>query len=228
MLFDLDEMDLLPSSLRLFSRNRFNAVSLHDADHGDGGDLPLRQQVDTQLQAAGIETGGPIRLLCMPRIFGYGFNPLSIFFCYRNDGRLVAVLYEVHNTFKERHTYLIPVEAGAGMVFDQRCEKSFYVSPFMDMDMKYAFRVAAPGERVSVAIDTSNNDGRVLTAALIGKRRALTDANLLRVLATFPFATLKVVAAIHWQALRMWLKGFRLRPRPKPPVNPVTIVAVKG
>ena len=228
MLFDLDEMDLLPSSLRLFSRNRFNAVSLHDADHGDGGDLPLRQQVDTQLQAAGIETGGPIRLLCMPRIFGYGFNPLSIFFCYRNDGRLVAVLYEVHNTFKERHSYLIPVEAGAGMVFDQRCEKSFYVSPFMDMDMKYAFRVAAPGERVSVAIDTSNNDGRVLTAALIGKRRALTDANLLRVLATFPFATLKVVAAIHWQALRMWLKGFRLRPRPKPPVNPVTIVAVKG
>jgi DUF1365 family protein len=229
MLLDLDEIDLLPQRLRLFSRNRFNAVSFHDSDHGDGSDVPLRRQIDAQLRAAGIEAAaGPIRLLCMPRIFGYGFNPLSVYFCYRNDGPLVAVLYEVHNTFGERHSYLIPVEPGAGTVFEQCCNKNFYVSPFMDMDMSYAFRVVAPGERISVAIDTSNNDGRVLTAALIGTRRLLTDAGLLRVLAAYPFATLKVIAAIHWHAVRMWLKGFRLRPRPAPPGNPVTIVAAEG
>ena len=229
MLLDLDEIDRLPESLRLFSRNRFNAVGFHHSDHGDGSDVPLRRQIDAHLRTAGIEAASSsIRLLCMPRIFGYAFNPLSVYFCYRNDGPLVAVLYEVHNTFKERHNYLIPVEPGAQTAFEQRCKKNFYVSPFLDMDLSYAFRVVAPGERVSVAIDTSDNEGRVLTAALCGTRRALTDAGLLRVLTAFPFATLKVIAAIHWHALRMWFKGFRLRPRPKPPGNAVTIVAAEN
>jgi DUF1365 family protein len=231
MLLDLDEIDRLPRRLRLFAHNRFNALSFHDADHGDGSGTPLRDQVDRQLHAAGIETeGGAIRLLCMPRIFGYGFNPLSIYFCYRPDGALAAVLYEVHNTFGERHGYLIRVEPGAaaGAVIDQYCQKVFYVSPFMDMDLTYAFRLAAPGERISVAIDTSDKDGRVLTAALTGKRAALTDSALLRVLATHPAVTLKVIAAIHWQALRMLFKGFKLRARPKPPSNPVTVVSAES
>src|ERR1700729_4075058 len=120
MLLDLDEIDRLPASLRLFSHNRFNALSFFDADHGDGSGRPLRDQVEDQLQAAGLATdGGAIRLLCMPRIFGYGFNPLSVYFCYRPDGLLAAVLYEVHNTFGERHGYLIRVEPGAGAVIDQ-------------------------------------------------------------------------------------------------------------
>jgi DUF1365 family protein len=229
MLLDLDEIERLPQCLRLFAHNRFNALSFHDADHGDGSGTPLREQVDRQLRAAGIETGGgPIRLLCMPRIFGYGFNPLSVYFCYRPDGLLAAVLYEVHNTFGERHGYLIRVEPDAGAVIDQHCQKVFYVSPFMDMEMQYAFRVGVPDQRVSVAIDTSDKDGRVLTAALTGRRAALTDAALLRVLATHPAMTLKVIAAIHWQALRMLFEGFKLRPRPRPPSNPVTVVSAKS
>jgi DUF1365 family protein len=138
------------------------------------------------------------------------------------------VLYEVHNTFGERHGYLIRVEPGAGAVIDQHCQKVFYVSPFMDMEMQYAFRVGVPDERVSVAIDTSDSHGRVLTAALSGKRTALTDAALLHVLATHPAVTLKVIAAIHWQALRMLFKGFKPRPRPRPPGNSVTVVSAKS
>ncbi len=216
MLLDLDEIAALPHTLRFFSHNRFNAVSFFDKDHGDGSGRPLRAQVEEHLQAAGIAPdGGPIRLLCMPRVFGYGFNPLSVYFCYQRDGSLAAILYEVHNTFGERHSYLIPVERAAGAVIDQRCQKLFYVSPFMDMAMSYAFRVAVPDERISVAIRAADRDGLLLVAALSGDRRALTDMALLRVLAAFPLLTLKVVAAIHWHALRLLLKGFRLRPRPK-------------
>ena len=229
MLLDLDEIAALPQHLRLFSHNHFNAVSFFDKDHGDGSGRPLRAQVDDHLRTAGIEPdGGPIRLLCMPRVFGYGFNPLSVYFCYQRDGSLAAILYEVHNTFGERHSYLIPVGHAAGTVIDQRCRKLFYVSPFMDMAMSYAFRVAVPDERISVAIRAADRDGLMLVAALNGNRRTLNDVALLRVLAAFPLLTLKVVAAIHWHALRLLLKGFRLRRHPKPPDIPVTVVHSQG
>jgi len=153
MLLDLDEIARLPASLRLFSHNRFNALSFFDADHGDGSGRPLHDQVEGHLRAAGLAPdGGAIRLFCMPRVFGYGFNPLSAYFCYQRDGSLAAILYEVHNTFRERHSYLIPVDRDAGTVIDQRCRKRFYVSPFMDMDMNYRFRVAVPDQRIAVAI----------------------------------------------------------------------------
>ena len=115
LLLDLDEIDTLARRLRLFSRNRFNALSFHDRDHGEPGAGALRAQIERHLADAGIDIGGgAIRLLCMPRIFGYAFNPLSVHFCYRRDETLAAILYEVHNTFGERHSYLIPVEAGGG------------------------------------------------------------------------------------------------------------------
>jgi DUF1365 family protein len=223
-LLDLDEIGRLPRGLRLFSHNRFNAVSFYDADHGDGSGRPLREQVERHLTAAGIElNGGRIELLCMPRIFGYGFNPLSVYYCHRNDGSLAALLYEVHNTFKERHSYLIPVAAAAEMV-DQQCSKVFYVSPFMDMDMSYRFRVAVPGDQVAVAISTADGDGPLLAAVLNGNRRTLTDGALFRLLVTHPLLTLKVIGAIHWHAARLLLKGVRLRPRPTAPAQPVTTV----
>ena len=229
MLLDLDEIDRMPRRLRLFSHNRFNALSFFDADHGDGSGRPLRDQVEGHLRGAGLAPdGGAIRLFCMPRVFGYGFNPLSVYFCYQRDGSLAAILYEVHNTFRERHAYLIPVDRTAGTVIDQHCRKGFYVSPFMDMDMNYRFRVGVPDERIAVAIRAADQDGLLLAAALSGDRLALTDATLLRLLATHPLLTLKVIGAIHWHALRMVLKGFRLRPRPHPPAAPVTVVNAQG
>jgi uncharacterized protein len=229
MLLDLDELAELPKKLRLFSYNRRNLVSFFDRDHGDGGGRPLRQQVEAHLREAGIAPdGGPIRLLCMPRIFGCGFNPLSVYFCYRRDGTLAAILYEVHNTFKQRHSYLIQVDRTAavrpGATIDQHCRKGFYVSPFMDMDLRYAFRVVVPDRRVAVAIRTADREGLVLAAALSGDRRALTDASLLRMLASYPLLTLKVIGAIHWHGLKMVLRGFELRPRPRPPAAPMTVV----
>lgn len=228
MLLDLDEIEQLPHRLRLFSRNRFNVLSYYDRDHGDGGPRPLREQIDGHLRSAGIDlSGGAVRLLCMPRIFGYGFNPLSIFFCYAADGHLAAVIYEVHNTFGQRHSYLFPASDRGGPVIEHRCGKEFYVSPFMDMDMTYDFRVALPAHQVSVAIATSDHLGVQLVAALTGGRRTLSDAELLRVLVTHPLLTLKVIGAIHWHALRMVLKGLQLRRRPQPPAEPVTVVCVK-
>jgi DUF1365 family protein len=224
MLLDLDEIESLPRHLRLFSHNRFNAVSFFDKDHGDRSGRPLRTQVEAHLKLAGIESAGPIKLLCMPRIFGYGFNPLSVYFCYQIDGKLAAILYEVHNTFRQRHWYLIRVDRAAGPVVDQRCNKLFYVSPFMDMDMSYAFRIALPDERIALAIRAADKDGLLLFAALGGNRRPLTDFSLLQLLATYPLLTLKVIAAIHWHALRLLLKGMRLRARPNPPDVPVTVV----
>jgi DUF1365 family protein len=224
LLLDLDELPALAAKMRLFSYNRPNLFSLYDADHGDGGPTPLREQIERCLAAAGIPIScGAVRLLCMPRTLGYGFNPLSVYFCHGADGALAAVIYEVHNTFGERHSYLIRADKPAGLL-RQSCRKTFYVSPFMDMEMSYEFRFHVPGERVAVAIRGSGAEGPLISACLVGARQELTDRALLRAFIAVPAVTLKVIAAIHWQALRLWLKGMQLRPRPKEPDRPLTIV----
>ncbi len=223
MLIDLDEVEGLSRKLRLFSHNRFNAFSLHDRDHGEGADRPLKAQVEAHLDEAGIEAGGAIRLLAMPRILGYSFNPLSVYFCYRGDGALAAILYEVHNTFGERHSYLLPVAADAGATVEQECDKGFYVSPFLGMKMRYAFRVAAPDDQVMVTVRGDDADGPAIVASLAGERKALSDAALIRLFVTHPLLTLKVIGAIHWHALKMVVKGYRPFPHPSPPKRPVTI-----
>jgi len=223
-LLDLDEVSELSSQLRWFSHNRPNVFSFYDSDHGDGTATPLRAQVERQLGEAKVDlTGGSIRLLCMPRTLGYCFNPLSIFFCYRADASLAAVVYQVHNTFGERHSYVIRVE-DQGDAVHQRCRKLFYVSPFLDMDMRYDFRITGPDERIAVVIRASSSARPILNAVLTGARRSLTDRNLLLVFLKVPAITIKVVAAIHWEALRLWAKGMRLRQRPPPPERTVTIV----
>jgi uncharacterized protein len=228
MLLDLDEIELLAKRLPLFSRNRVNAVSFYDADHGDRSGRPLRPQIDQMLCQADFDpSGGSVQLLCMPRIFGYGFNPLSVYFCRDRHGEMTAVIYEVHNTFGECHSYLIPAGEADGMI-NQNCRKIFYVSPFMGMDMDYEFRLRVPDERVSLAIRATDAGGPILVAALAGNRRALSNANLLSLSMAYPLLTLKVIGAIHWHALRLWLKGIRLRRRPLPPSTPVTIVRTEG
>ena len=222
LLLDLDELPVL--GLRLLSHNRFNLFAFHDRDHGDGGGTALRPQVEAHLRAAGYQVdGGPIRLLSMPRLFGYVFNPLSVYFCYRRDGSLMAVLHEVNNTFGERHLYLLPVEDQGGDVIEQSCPKCFYVSPFMGMAMTYHFRIIPPAARVAVAIETRDADGPMLEAVFAARRQELTDAALLRAFFAYPLLTLKVVAGIHWEALKLWRKGMRLQPRPQPPTELVTV-----
>ena len=228
LLFDIDELPALHRHLRFFSHNRWNIFSFHDADHGTGSNTPLRAQIDRHLQQAGIDLdGGPVRILCMPRILGFVFNPLSVHFCYGRDGVLKALLYEVHNTFRQRHGYLIGVPHRFDGAINQTCPKRFYVSPFMEMAMTYRFEVRPPAEAVSVLIRGDDAAGPVLAATLEGRRRGLTDAALLRLFFAMPLMTAKVVAAIHWQAVRLWLKGLPIVPRPAPPQDPVTAACPK-
>jgi len=223
LLLDLDEIDAVAGQLRLFSRNRFNLFSFHDRDYAAGTDQALRSQIEQYLTEAGLSPdGGSIRLLTMPRILGFAFNPLSIYFCHRRDGQLMAVQCEVNNTFGERHSYLLPVGPGDAP-FRQNCAKVFHVSPFMAMDMHYTFRVAPPDQRLSIAITVSDGQGTVLTAVHSAERRALTDSALLRVFVTQPLLTLKVVGGILWEALRLWLKGVPVRDHPAPPAQQVTV-----
>jgi DUF1365 family protein len=165
----------------------------------------------------------------MPRILGYAFNPLSVYFCHHPDGGLQAILYEVNNTFGERHSYLIPVpesERDAERI-SQACAKKFHVSPFLAMAMAYRFRIDPPRpdrERLHVGVTAEGAEGVVLAARFDARRRPLSDAMLARVFLSFPFLTLKVVAAIHWEALRLWFKGIRPHRHPPAPEQAVTIV----
>ncbi len=224
MLLDLDEIPALAGRLRLFSHNRFNLFSFHDRDHGTRRCEPARPYVEAQLARAGIALeGGPIRLLCFPRVLGYVFNPLSIYFCHHRDGTLRAVLYEVSNTFGEQHGYLIPVDQEGGEIVRQSCAKKFYVSPIMAMEGRNEFRLTPPAARLADYIRQSDRAGPILHASLEGQRASVSDASLLGAFLRYPLMTVKVMAGIHWEALRLWRKGLRIVPRPAPPREAVTI-----
>jgi hypothetical protein len=228
LLLDLDEIDTIGGSLKLFSRNRFNLFSFHDTDYGAGEERTLRGHVEGHLLSTGIDCrGGRITLFSMPRILGYAFNPLAIYFCHRPAGDLAAILYEVNNTFGERHSYLIPVEGICDRAIRQECIKEFYVSPFMDMAMRYVFRVAPPNDRIRVTIIGLDSEGPIITAALTADRRKLTDAALVAAFFRFPFLTLKVIIAIHIEAARLWLKGYRPFTRPTAPLHAVSAIRMR-
>ena len=223
LLLDLDEIDGLAKRLRLFSRGRFNLFALHDRDYGAGTAEPLRTQVEAHMTAAGMAPdGGPIRLLTMPRLLGFAFNPLSVYFCHRKDGELVAILYEVNNTFGQRHSYLLPVANGVATPIRQTTPKRFHVSPFMAMDMTYDFRVMPPADRLAISIAVGDADGRIMTALHTAARRPLSDAALARAAIVYPLLTAKVVAGILWEALLLWLKGVAVHRLPQAPDHPVT------
>lgn len=226
MLIDLDEIGAIASRLKFFSHNRFNLTSFYDADHGNGSGTTLRVQIEELLNASGMTSAiGRIELLCMPRILGYGFNPLSVYFCYRPDASLAVIIYEVHNTFGERHSYIIPCKQTGGAAVEQRCAKAFFVSPFLDMDMSYAFRVDLPADKVKVTVRGEDQQGPIIVASLAGSKLPLSDRSLLHLMIRHPMLTVTVIAAIHWHALRMILKGFRLRRHTPAPRRLATVVS---
>ena len=227
LLLDLDEAPRLGAALRLFGYNRSGLVSFHDRDHLAGDSRPLRDQIEAELALAGLDLqGGPIRLLCMPRVLGFVFNPISVYFCHRPDGALGAILYEVNNTFGQRHCYLIPVQPEdlRSDEVEQACDKAFHVSPFMEMAMRYQFRTAAPGDEARLVVNGADAEGPLLAAAFRGGRSALTDHAILKAFAAHPLLSLAVLAGIHWEAAKMLLKGLRLRPTPPAPIRSVTVV----
>ena len=220
LLIDLDELEAL-RALKLLGVRRFNRLGFDPDKHGDGSGRPLKEQVEGRLAAAGIAHGGPVRMLAMPQVLGRAFNPLTVYFCHASDGALSAILYEVNNTFGERHSYLIPAPDAA--VVRQACAKAFYVSPFMDMALSYAFRILTPDAQVMVAVDVSDDQGLVLSASFAGERREITDAALFRAWVAHPWMTIGVVAAIHWEGLKIWLKGEKIRVRKPAAPNGLTV-----
>lgn len=219
LLLDVDDLTGLDGNLRLIRYNRWGLFSVFDEDHGDG--RPIRDWLRARLAAAGYgEAGHRILMLCYPRLFGYVFNPLTVYFCHASDGLLRAIVYEVHNTYGERHAYVLDVADPFRAVVRQRCEKRLYVSPFIPMECSYDFRVIAPGDEVNVVIREEDKDGLLLAAAFRGRRRNLTDAALAWMALRYPLMTVKVVVGIHWEALRLWLKGTPYFPHAKAATGP--------
>ena len=228
LLLDLDELPRHSATMRLFGYNRSALFSFWDKDHGDGREGGLGDWVKRQLLKAGIEGDDlRIRILCYPRILGYVFNPLTVYFCYAPDGGLRAILYEVCNTFHERHTYVIPVDEGTPGTVRQSCAKELYVSPFIEMECSYNFRIVPPDERVLIAINETDAQGPLLVATFTGSRREFSDWQLFKTFFQYPLMTLKVMAGIHWEALRLWAKGVPVYPH-KPASSPVGSTIIKS
>ncbi len=222
LLLDVDHIDATSRGLKLFSHNRWNLLSLHDRDYGEG--QTLRAFAERQLSSAGVNLdGGRIRLLTLPRLFGFAFNPLSMWYCEHRDGSLRAVIADVRNTFGERHCYVL-ASGGRPFTYEetQEKEKCFHVSPFLDVAGRYRFTLSEPGERVRVAIHETRDGVPILDATLAGGRRALTDGQILRQVGAMPWMTLKVVLGIHWEALKLWLRGAKFHGKPAPPVEQTT------
>jgi len=216
LLIDLGRLDAADRQSAFFGVNRRALYSFHEHDHGPRDGSSLLAYANARAQEHGIDlVGGRILLLCYPRLLGYVFNPLSVYFCYRSDGTLALMIYEVRNTLGEIKPYVLPVKPGeltdAGL--RQAQDKTFYVSPFIDMAMRYHFRVTPPGDNVKLRILETGGDGPLLAATFFGRRHPLTSRSLFAAFVALPLVTFKIFAAIHWEALRLWAKGIRLVPR---------------
>ena len=206
MLLDLKDLAHLSKCSKLFAYNSKAFFSIRDEDHGDG--RKIKDWVEDVLLDAGLgEANHQVMMLCYPRILGFVFNPLTVFFCYRQDRSLGTIIYEVHNTFKERHWYILPVISNSSNIIKQKCKKELYVSPFVPMDCTYKFFVQPPGDRVRVVIREEDGDGLLLAAAFSGIYSPLNDLTLLKAAFRYPLMTVKVIAGIHFEAIRLFFKG---------------------
>lgn len=220
LLVDIDRLGELDRMTRLLAVNRSGIFAFHESDQVEKAGETLRQFADRLLAEAGLEKpAARVLLLAYPRMLGYVFNPISLYFAYDEADRVIAIIYAVRNTFGERHAYVAPVEQGeaspAGI--RQSRAKLFHVSPFIGMDARYHFRVLPPGRTVRLRINETQDGEPLLAATFNGDAAPVTDATLGRYLFRFPFMTLGVVARIHWQALKLWLKGATFHRSPPPP-----------
>ena len=211
LLIDLDEINILDKSIGIFSHNKFNIFSFYDKDHGDRDGGNLKDWVISNLKKFRInENITNIKVLCYPRILGYVFNPLSIFYCYEKD-KLVAIFYEVKNTFNEQHTYIFKIKNNEEII--QKCRKKFYVSPFMDMETFYNFKLLNPNDKLSVFIKQTDADGTILTATQTGDKKEFSFKQLAINFLKYPLMTIKIISSIHYEALLLWKKGAIYRKR---------------
>ncbi|KAA3654161.1 MAG: DUF1365 domain-containing protein [Proteobacteria bacterium] len=200
-----------PASARgpMFAVDRWGVLGFRTRDHGPRDGSALLPWIQARLRAHGLPDDGAVTLQCFPRVLGYVFNPVSFWFCHRRDGALIAVLAEVNNTFRGRHSYLLhhpdgrPLRDGETL----HADKAFHVSPFCDVVGGYRFRFYLDGAQPRVHIDYDDAEGELLRTVLSGRPQPWGSGRLLRAFVSMPFLTAGVMLRIHWQALRLWLKG---------------------
>ena len=208
LLIDLSELENLGKRISFFSYNRFNLISFFDKDHGDRDGSSLIHWVKKNLRENKIDTEETkIKLLCYPRILGYVFNPLSVFYVYDKNDNLISILYEVKNTFSEQHTYVFKVENDN--LSQHNCSKKFHVSPFIEMNCDYFFRILKPSEKISVIIDQYQLDEKILYASQDGVRVDFTSTELMKSYLKHPLMTFKIIIAIHFEAFKLWAEGIK-------------------
>jgi DUF1365 family protein len=218
---DLDTLENLDQTRRWFSFNRFNLCSIHNRDHGPSDGTALRPWIESAARSKGLDVSeSRIFMLSFPRLWGYVFNPLTIFFCYGQDAQLHAILYQVKNTFGEQHGYFLPVSQSNKIAQD--CQKVFHVSPFIEMDCEYQFRLSPPDETLNIAIHQFVKEGKMLTAVWTGARHDFSDPEILKALLHHPLMTFKVIAGIHWEAIKLLIKGAKYIRKPPPPSQEIT------
>jgi len=223
MYLDLDELEEVFRRRWFWSVRGWGLARFRREDHFGDSKEPLITSIRRRVQT---ETGrlpeGPIRLLTHLRYFGYCFNPVSFYFCYdKNDVEVETIVAEVNNTpWGERHLYVLDDQSAASQSVHREFapKKAMHVSPFMAMDVDYRWRFTTRGDRLFIHMETSRDDKKIFDATLALTRTEISGPALARVLASHPLMTLKVIAAIHWQALRLWLKGtpvYDHTPKPK-------------
>lgn len=227
LLLDCSQLERTAKDLRLFSYNRFNLFSLDDRDHGDG--RPLTSYLSSV--AMNAEHGDKVQrfmMLCYPRILGYVFNPITVYFGLDQDDEIQLMIYEVNNTFGHRKSYVLPVIDSHDDLITQSCRKRLYVSPFNTDTGSYRFAVTLPREHLTIGVALTTDLGPTMKAHFHGGRRELSDANLLKAVMKTGWMTMKVTVAIHYEALKLWLKGLKVRKRPDPPSEPLDYPPLKN
>ncbi len=216
---DLDEIDRVFAGRWLWSAQRRNLAEFRRSDYLGPAGQPLRQALHACIaRAGGVPPAGPVRLLTHLRYGGYVFNPVSFYYCFAADGiTLDTVVAEITNTpWRERHAYVLPLACAQaqGRRFSWSFDKAFHVSPFMQMDCRYAWSFTTPADDLAVHMDVARGQAPTLDATLLLRRQPLSAAALRRVLWRYPLMTTQVMGAIHWQALRLWLKRSPLHDHP--------------
>jgi len=211
---DVDRLEETASKLRLFSIDRLNLFSFHRADHGPRDGSALRPWVEARCEQEERPNPDRIMLLSVPRMLGYVFNPLSVYFCHGSDGRLETVIYQVKNTFGDQQAYVLPAETSSDGAIRHAQTKRMFVSPFIPMEQTYRFTLRPPGERLAMRIRQGDAEGEILIATQNGEALRLSDASILRLIAKDPIMTRKIIVGIHWEALRLFLKDAPFRRYP--------------
>lgn len=217
LMLDLDAFErgttMLPGGLSL---NRPNLFSVYEKDYGKRDGSSLKAHVLSLVTGSTVPPVSRVMMLTMPRLLGYGFNPLTVFFCLSETGETLAIVYEVHNTFGESHSYIYCHSTPGSTVPLHDADKCFHVSPFYGVEGTYRFRVRSQADKLGLAINYLGRDRKLdMTASLTVAPLPLTGANLARLFLKIPFVTFKVTAAIHYEALRLWLKRLKVFSKPE-------------